>query len=79
MKERSVSVALSVRLSWLGHPRPGCYPAACSVECGLSSTLQMQSRDHPANLRYLHHTIFLVFRQLINFGKEKLDKILSIK
>jgi len=32
-------------------PRPGGYPALCSVECGLSSTLDDQSRDHPASLR----------------------------
>jgi hypothetical protein len=35
MPGRSVSVARSDRL-----PRPGCYPAPCSLECGLSSTLQ---------------------------------------
>ena len=32
------------------NPRPGCYPAACPVECGLSSTLSSQRRDHLAGL-----------------------------
>lgn len=42
---RIVSVALCGRL-----PHPGCYPVPCSLECGLSSTLQTQCRDHPASL-----------------------------
>jgi hypothetical protein len=41
---RSVSVARSVRL-----PHPGCYPAPCSVECGLSSMAQSH-RGHPVSL-----------------------------
>jgi len=43
---RFVSVARSGRLL-----RPGCYPAPCPVECGLSSTLNEQGRDHPTSLR----------------------------
>ena len=35
---RYVSVARSGRL-----PRPGSYPAKCSVECGLSSTLDTRA------------------------------------
>ena len=31
-------------------PRPGCYPVTCPVECGLSSTLIAQRRDHLAGL-----------------------------
>ena len=41
---RSVSVARSGRL-----PRPGSYPAPCSVECGLSS-MARHHRDHPVSL-----------------------------
>ena len=38
MHRRFVSVARSDRL-----PRPGDYPAPCSMECGLSSTLQRRA------------------------------------
>ncbi len=31
-------------------PRPGCYPATRSVECGLSSTPVARSRDHLTGL-----------------------------
>ena len=41
---RSVSVARSVRL-----PRPGSYPAPCSLECGLSS-MARSHRGHPVSL-----------------------------
>lgn len=33
-----------------GCPAPGVSPASCSVECGLSSALLAQSRDHPISL-----------------------------
>ena len=37
-------------------PRPGCSPAPCSVECGLSSTPPRRGRDCPTGLRRFHHT-----------------------
>jgi hypothetical protein len=43
-KGRSVSVVQSVRL-----PRPGCYPAPCFMECGLSS-MARSHRGHPVSL-----------------------------
>lgn len=48
---RYVSVALSG-----GLPRPGYYPTSRSLECGLSSALTRQSRDHPTDLAHLYHT-----------------------
>ncbi|GAB4481155.1 MAG: hypothetical protein Kow0088_23240 [Anaerolineales bacterium] len=50
---RYVSVALSG-----GLPRPGYYPTSCSLECGLSSALTKQSRDHPTDLAHFYHTEF---------------------
>src|SRR3972149_10300772 len=37
-------------------PRPGGYPTPCSMECGLSSIPTTQNRDHPTDLRQVHHT-----------------------
>ena len=42
---RFVSVARSGRL-----PRPGRYPASCSMECGRSSTAASRRRDPPTSL-----------------------------
>ena len=50
-------------------PRPGCYPTLCSVERGLSSTLQMQDRDNPSNLRRLYNTRVRRMRQHGNMYK----------
>ena len=49
VRRRFFSVARSGRL-----PRPGCYPAACSVECGLSSAavpdrIRFNCRDRSVN------------------------------
>ena len=38
-------------------PRPGRYPVTCPVECGLSSTLIAQRRDHLAGLRSLSYPL----------------------
>jgi len=54
---RSISVARSGR-----SPRPGRYPASCSVECGLSSQQPKLPRGCPTSLG-LHHTILPPFRQ----------------
>jgi len=51
LARRYVSVALSG-----GLPRPGYYPTSRSLECGLSSALTRQSRDHPTDLAHLYHT-----------------------
>jgi len=40
-----------------GIPRSGCYPAPCSVECGLSSKSLAQFRGRPTNLRYAYYTV----------------------
>jgi len=53
---RYLSVARSGTLR-----RPGCYPAPCPAECGLSSiSKRPRSPDQPG---YLHHTRFDAFRQ----------------
>jgi hypothetical protein len=59
MLRRSVSVARSRRFLPSGR-----YPAPCSVECGLSSAVQVHSRDHPVNQRYIHHTSLVFNRQM---------------
>jgi hypothetical protein len=56
---RTISVTLSSKLL-----RSGRYPAPCSVECGLSSTLPKQSRNRPVNLGQSHDTRMSAFRQL---------------
>jgi hypothetical protein len=62
-EERFVSVARSGRFL-----RPGCYPALCSVECGLSSRHCIAiSSDRPTDLgiciipysRYLFDELFI--------------------
>jgi hypothetical protein len=63
LARRYVSVARSGRL-----PHPGCYPASCSMECGLSSASQMRNRDHPTSLRNSHHTCIDPFRQFTLAG-----------
>jgi hypothetical protein len=62
---RYVSVARSGRL-----PRPGCYPASCSSECGLSSRHAAKSHC-PAVARPAwtnHNTIETLKRQLRQAG-----------
>ena len=50
VRERFISVARSGRDGSLSHLRPGCYPAPCSVECGLSSESISRPATHPADL-----------------------------
>jgi len=56
-------------------PRPGNYPALCSVECGLSSTQLTLSRDHPANLGIQY---YLFSTAASNFTNSNRDKIYPI-
>jgi len=51
-------------------PRPGGYPAFCSVECGLSSAQGFLRRDHPTDLG-LNLTFFYANRQ---FDRARSDK-----
>lgn len=47
---RAVCFCCPVRQVLPKDPRPGYYPVICPVECGLSSTLIAQRRDHLAGL-----------------------------
>ena len=49
-------------------PRPGCYPTLCSLECGLSSTLQKQDRDCPTSLR-----IFMIHAGCVPVNGQTVD------
>ncbi len=48
-------------------PRSGCYPASCSVECGLSSIPLARNRGRPTNLRCIQYTLNERDRQLLTF------------
>lgn len=55
---RYISVARSDRF-----PRPGCYPAPCSQECGLSSTQPGAAARSPGQPGQIHHTRIKLIRQ----------------
>jgi len=57
---RYVSVARSDRL-----PRPGCYPAPCSQECGLSSAQPGAATRSPGQPGQIHHTRNKFIRQSV--------------